>query len=72
MVAKSYKVIVGDTGCPGCKSHGRDKSGNHLILFHNTKTDERWGSCSRCGHYEVFDKGNMPEVKEKKELTTEE
>lgn len=72
MVAKSYKVIVGDTACPGCKTHGRDKSGNHLILFHNTKTDERWGSCSRCGHYEVFDKGNMPEVKEKKELTPEE
>lgn len=66
------KEIIGNTVCPSCRSVGRDKTGNHLVLFHNPETDERWGKCGRCGHYEVFDKGNVPEVKEKKELTDEE
>lgn len=66
------KKIIGDTACPECRSHGRDKTGNHLIMFHNEETDEKWGSCNRCGHYEQFDKGNMPTPNEKKELSPEE
>lgn len=35
--------IIGDTSCPSCKEMGRDKTGNHLILF------EDGGSyCNRC------------------------
>lgn len=71
-MSKSFKVITGDTACPSCRANGKDKTGNHLVLFHNTKTDERWGKCGRCGHHEVFEEGNMPAVKEKRELTPEE
>lgn len=37
--------IVGDTTCPQCRAHGRDRTGNHLILFDNGE-----GYCNRC-HY---------------------
>lgn len=53
------KKILGDSACPGCRSKGRDATGNHLLHFHNTETDEKWVACSRkCGHYEVIDAGN--------------
>lgn len=53
------KKIIGDSACPGCRSQGRDATGNHLLHFINTETDEKWVSCSRrCGHYEVVDAGN--------------
>lgn len=66
------KKILGDTACPQCRSHGRDKTGNHLILFVNEETEEKWGSCNRCGYHETFDKGNVPTPNEKKELSPEE
>lgn len=66
------KKIIGDTACPACRANGRDKTGNHLILFHNDETDEKWGSCNRCGYHETFDKGNVPTPNEKKELSPEE
>lgn len=53
------KKIIGDSACPGCRSQGRDATGNHLLHFINTETEEKWVSCSRkCGHYEVIDAGN--------------
>lgn len=42
--------IVGDTVCPSCRANGRDATGNHLIIFENTK-GERFAKCNRCGHY---------------------
>ena len=64
----SNKVIYGNTACPSCRSLGRDKTGDHLVLFKNDE-GEQWGKCGRCGHYEVFEKGHVPPVREKKELT---
>ncbi|MGL5016384.1 MAG: DnaB-like helicase C-terminal domain-containing protein [Bacteroidales bacterium] len=53
------KKIIGDSACPGCRAQGRDATGNHLLHFINTETQEKWVSCSRkCGHYEVVDAGN--------------
>lgn len=66
------KIILGDTGCKECISHGRDKTHNHMILFRNEETGEEWGSCNRCGNYEVFEKGTTPTPNEKKELSPEE
>lgn len=40
--------IVGDSACPSCRSHGRDKTGNHLIHF-----DTGWKYCNRCGYKEA-------------------
>ena len=34
------KKIIGDCACPECRANGRDKTGNHLILFVNTETEE--------------------------------
>ena len=40
--------IIGDTACPQCRENGRDKTGNHLILF-----ADGGAKCSRdyCGYY---------------------
>jgi len=39
--------IIGDTACPGCREQGRDKNGDHLMLY------EDGGSyCNRCGFTE--------------------
>lgn len=46
------KKIIGDTECPKCKEMGRDKTGNHLILFEDD-AGAKWGSCNRCGYYEA-------------------
>lgn len=40
--------IVGDEPCPSCRSQGRDKTGNHLILFENGNK-----YCNRCGYKEI-------------------
>ena len=43
----SEKNIIGNAPCPGCRAKGRDKSGNHLMLFRDG------GSyCNRCGYSE--------------------
>ena len=55
--------IVGDTGCPSCLEKGRDKSGNHLMLF-----EDGGAYCNRCGHTDTWkDKDIKP--KERKEIT---
>lgn len=43
--------IIGDTFCPQCRSEGRDKTGNHLILFSNGNK-----VCNRCGYKELPNK----------------
>lgn len=45
---KEESVIIGDAPCPSCRSQGRDKTGNHLILFSNGNK-----FCNRCGYSEV-------------------
>lgn len=35
--------IIGDTACPSCREQGRDKTGNHLMIF-----EEGGGYCNRC------------------------
>lgn len=44
-------TIVGDTACPKCRENGKDKTGNHLMLFDNGN-----GFCNRCGHKHFKDK----------------
>ncbi|WP_460409573.1 hypothetical protein, partial [Staphylococcus aureus] len=62
------KQIIGDTACPGCRAKGGDKTGNHLILFVDKEKGTRFGSCNRCGHYEVLEEGfKVPERREKSE-----
>ena len=46
--------IVGDEPCPSCRAKGRDRTGNHLIIFDN---GDKY--CNRCGHTE---KGNGLEL----------
>lgn len=41
-------TIVGNSECPNCKSIGRDKTGNHLILF-----EDGGAYCNRCGYKEL-------------------
>ncbi|AHB30128.1 primase/helicase [Pseudomonas phage phiIBB-PAA2] len=62
------KQIIGDTACPSCRAKGGDKTGNHLILFVDKEKGTRFGSCNRCGHYEVLEEGfKVPERREKSE-----
>jgi twinkle protein len=39
--------IIGNTACPGCVKKGRDKTGNHLMLF-----EDGGAYCNRCGYKE--------------------
>lgn len=41
-------TIVGDEPCPKCREMGRDKSGNHLIVFSNGNK-----YCNRCGYKSI-------------------
>jgi len=38
--------IIGDTACPGCRAQGKDKTGDHLMLF-----EDGGGYCNRCDKY---------------------
>ena len=58
--------IVGDTQCPNCKEHGRDKTNNHLILF-----EDGGAYCNRCG-YTTNWKEQKLEYTERKEITDQE
>ena len=40
--------IVGDEPCPKCRAVGRDKTGNHLLVFENGNK-----YCNRCGYKEL-------------------
>ena len=46
--------IVKDEPCPKCRENGRDKTGNHLIVFDNGNK-----YCNRCGYKELV-KESMP------------
>src|SRR5690606_37546956 len=39
--------IIGDTACPSCRAIGRDRTGNHLMLF-----EDGGAYCNRCGYSE--------------------
>jgi len=60
MANKVYgnKELCGDSACPTCVSQGRDTTGNHLMHWRNTETEEEWVNCGRCGHYEKITTGN--------------
>lgn len=42
-MANIERKIIGNKPCPKCRSNGRDKTGNHLILFSDGS-----GYCNRC------------------------
>ncbi|MHA2069459.1 MAG: DnaB-like helicase C-terminal domain-containing protein, partial [Candidatus Thorarchaeota archaeon] len=56
--------IIGDTACPGCREQGRDKTGNHLILF-----ADGGGHCTRCG-YTMLPGGQKQEMTNERVDTT--
>lgn len=45
MSYRGKSKIVGDAACPKCREQGRDKTGNHLILF-----ADGGAYCNRCGY----------------------
>lgn len=47
--------IVGNAPCPGCRKIGRDRTGNHLILF-----KDGGAACMRCGYAESRDTFTKP------------
>lgn len=49
--------IIGDTACPKCRENGKDKTGNHLILFDNGAA-----FCNRCGYREKPNTFTKPTV----------
>ena len=51
--------ITGDTFCPKCREKGRDKSGNHLILFEGGNA-----YCNRCGYKEVAASCSQEEIED--------
>lgn len=53
--------IIGDAPCPKCRAKGRDKTGNHLILFSNGNK-----YCNRCGYTET----NVEKKEYKQEFMT--
>jgi len=55
--------IVGDTQCPACAEQGRDKTGNHLMMF-----EDGGAYCNRCGHKDNWKDKNL-EPKPRKEVT---
>ena len=40
-------TVVRDEPCPSCREQGRDKTGNHLMVF-----DDGNKKCNRCGYFE--------------------
>lgn len=44
----NHNEIVGDEPCPSCRAKGRDKTGNHLMIFSNGNK-----YCNRCGYKEL-------------------
>jgi len=58
--------IVGDTACPTCTEQGKDRTGNHLMMF-----DDGGAYCNRCGYATNWKTDEIP-LRERKELTPEE
>jgi twinkle protein len=52
------KEIIGDLPCPQCRDMGRDKTGNHLMVFKNG-----WKYCNRCGYKEEPDNNEPKPVR---------
>lgn len=52
------KELLGDSACPTCVSQGRDRTGNHLIHWKNTESQDEWVKCNRCGYYETITTSN--------------
>lgn len=50
-------TIVGDEPCPECRKKGRDKTGNHLMIFDN---GDKY--CNRCGYRESDRQRKHPNV----------
>ena len=50
-------MILKDEPCPACRAKGRDKSGNHLIVFKNGNK-----YCNRCGYKEVHTQHEEVEI----------
>ena len=44
---RNRSKIIGDAPCPQCRKHGRDRTGNHLILF-----EDGGAYCNRCSYTE--------------------
>jgi len=59
--------IVNDEPCPQCRSQGRDKTGNHLMVFRNGGKH-----CNRCGYTEKPDTepDNQASVKQTRQRTS--
>lgn len=47
------KNIVGDMPCPSCRAIGRDRTGNHLMVFADGNAH-----CNRCGYSEIQTKAS--------------
>ena len=58
--------IVGDTACPTCTELGKDRTGNHLMMF-----DDGGAYCNRCGYATNWKTDEIP-LRERKELTAAE
>lgn len=56
--------IIGDTSCPACVEKGKDRTGNHLMLF-----EDGGAFCNRCGYSENKGTFTKPKVKFKVEWT---
>lgn len=58
-------TILKDEPCPQCRSQGRDKTGNHLIVFSNGNK-----TCNRCGYKEIgkFERNNRMNINDISEL----
>jgi twinkle protein len=58
--------IIGDTACPACTEKGRDRTGNHLMLF-----DDGGAYCNRCGYSEGKGTFTQPKVRFSEEKSDE-
>lgn len=58
-------TIIGDAPCPSCVAAGRDKTGNHLILF-----SDGGSFCNRCNYSEGS--GTFTQASKRERLTPEE
>jgi len=48
VLSGTLALILGDEPCPSCRAMGRDKTGNHLIVFEDGNKH-----CNRCGYTEI-------------------
>lgn len=58
--------IIGDSACPACTEKGRDRTGNHLMLF-----EDGGAYCNRCGYSENKGTFTQPRVNFSEEKSDE-